>query len=153
LQRFSPRRRWNHLLPSDAVGRIWQALATPAGEVVRGAFVGLVGDADVGDDPPAVGAGAVCEWAEAAIGAALSLCVGEADHRPAHDIAADQLDAVLWAQQQVIECLELDRFHRRHTRSARRRVSKISLRSVAGQYALPPMAAGRGRATALTQPA
>lgn len=70
------------------------ALLASAGEFVTWALVGLIGDADIGGDPPAARAGAAIQRSKVDAGtqlhgAGLALC-----NRPADDLTVDQLNSL-----------------------------------------------------------
>lgn len=98
----------------DAARSLWQPFFAPAGDVVARALVGLVGDADLSDDPPPAGAGLAAERAELHSRIALHDTVLGTRHGAAHDLAVDQLDPLLGARQQVGERVEFVCFHPLH---------------------------------------
>ena len=74
--------------------------------------MGLVGDADFGSEPPAAAVPiGLVEGPERECRAALRAAVGEPRHRAAHDLPADQLNPLIWGQEQVVEGLELQGLH------------------------------------------
>ncbi len=81
----------------DAAGAGGQALLAPTGEVVDRALVRLVGDADLGQDPPAAGACGAGEGAQFSPGTALDQAMLRTGHAAADDLAADQLDTLIGA--------------------------------------------------------
>jgi len=79
---------------------------------MRRTLVDLVGNAHFGQDPPAApNPTTLRQSVERTAGAALRPRVSKPRHRPADDVAADQLNALLRAQQQVINGLERHGFH------------------------------------------
>jgi len=82
------------------------------------ALVGLVGDTDLGGDPPAAGAGGPIRRTKLDAGSWLHAAVFAECHRPAHDLAVDQLDARFRASQQIGDGLQLAGCHRISPRAA-----------------------------------
>jgi len=81
----------------DAAGAGGQALLAPTREVMDRALVRLVGDADLGHDPPAARACGAGEGAQLGASVALNQAMLRAAHGPADDLAADQFDALVRA--------------------------------------------------------
>jgi len=74
---------------NDTSWRLGHALLAPAGDVVTRALVRLVGNADLGGDPPAAWPGATGKGTQLGTGVALDNPVLEPRHRPPNDLAID----------------------------------------------------------------
>ncbi len=75
------------------------------------ALVALVGDADLGEDPPAIRSAAAIERAELLARIALSTPVQRPRHGPAHDLAVDEFVVLVRTLQQIVDGRELDGLH------------------------------------------
>jgi|GEM_PF-3483706 len=74
-------------------------------------LVQLIADADFGDNPPAAGTRFAIAGTELDAGPTLHQAVLGTRHGPLHDLAINQLDALLENRRQVIVGLELTGFH------------------------------------------